>query len=150
MSQQADLSEFDRDFALAEYRELGSAIRHYIGLVTSTERFAIAGAAAFASFSISGLTDSISDAQIYVSAIPFVIVSLAGLRCLTLYLVISSSVEHLKKVEAALLRNPAIGFNRYDQERTVLKKAIEGTSGAYWAFACIASVAFWLLVNDIV
>jgi hypothetical protein len=141
--------EFERDFALAEYRELGSAIRHYVELVTATERFAIAGAAAFASFSISGLTEGIERAQIYVSAIPFVIVSLAGLRCLTLYLVIFDSVEHLKKVETALLSDTAIGFNRFDDRRRPLRRAIEGTSGAYWLFACVASAAFWLFVNDI-
>lgn len=76
--------------------------------------------------------------------------SLAGLRCLTLYLVIFASIDHLKKVEASLLRDSAIGFNRFDRERLFLKRAIEGTTGAYWSFACIASAAFWLLVNDIV
>ncbi|MEM1072805.1 MAG: hypothetical protein AAF665_17520 [Pseudomonadota bacterium] len=150
MTAKAQPNDFDKEFALAEYRELGSAIRHYISLITSTERFAIAGAAAFASFSISGLTESIIKAQIYVSAIPFVVVSLAGLRCLTLYLVIFASIKHLKTMEHALLHTEAIGFNRYDRERLVLQKAIEGTSGAYWAFACIASAAFWLLVNDII
>ncbi|MFK7945115.1 MAG: hypothetical protein AB8B85_19685, partial [Paracoccaceae bacterium] len=84
------LNDFDHEFALAEYHELGSAIRHYISLITSTERFAVAGAAAFASFSISGLAESVGKALIYLSAIPFVIVSLAGLRCLTLYFVIFS------------------------------------------------------------
>lgn len=148
--EEAELNNFDHEFALAEYHELGSAIRHYISLNTSTERFAVAGAAAFASFSISGLTESIEKAQIYVSAIPFVIVSLAGLRCLTLYFVIFSSVEHLTKLEAALLQSKTVGFNRHDMERSMLRRAIEGTSGAYWAFACAASAAFWLLVNDIV
>lgn len=141
--------EFERDFALAEYRELGSAIRHYVSVIAGTERFAIAGAAAFASFSISGLTEGIQQAQIYVSAIPFVIVSLAGLRCLTLYFVIFSSVNHLKKVEQALLSTPEIGFNRLDVQREPLRRAIEFTSGAYWVFACVASAGFWLFVNDI-
>lgn len=143
-------AEFERDFALAEYKEVGTTIRHYISLVTATERFAIAGAAAFASFSISGLTEGIERAQIYVSFIPFVIVSLAGLRCLTLYFVISSSVEHLKQVETELLTTNALGFNRLDGAHPFLRRAIELTSGAYWAFACGVSIAFWLLVNDIV
>lgn len=141
--------EFERDFVLAEYRELGAAIRHYVSLVTATERFAIAGAAAFASFSISGLTEGIERAQVYISAIPFVIVSLAGLRCLTLYFVIFSSVNHLKQMEDALLETHEIGFNRLDIHRFFLRRAIEGTSGAYWLFACAASAAFWLFVNDI-
>lgn len=149
MSSALSSPEFERDFALNEYRELGSAIRHYVSLVTATERFAIAGAAAFASFSISGLTEGIDRAQIYVSAIPFVIVSLAGLRCLTLYFVIFSSVDHLKKVEQALLATPEIGFNRLDVQREPLRRAIEITSGAYWVFACLASAAFWLFVNNV-
>ena len=141
--------EFERDFALAEHRELGAAIRHYISIVTATERFAIAGAAAFASFSISGLTEGIEKAQIYISAIPFVIVSLAGLRCLTLYFVVYGSVKHLQKLELALLSTPGIGFNRQDRMRNPLRRAIEVTSGAYWVLACLASAAFWLFVNGI-
>ncbi|MFK7879072.1 hypothetical protein [Roseobacter sp.] len=150
MSSDLTNPEFERDFALAEYKEIGTTIRHYISLVTATERFAIAGAAAFASFSISGLTEGIERAQIYVSFIPFAIVSLAGLRCLTLYFVISSSVEHLKQVETELLESNALGFNRLDGAHPLLRRAIELTSGAFWVFACSASIAFWLLVNDIV
>ncbi|XDA99179.1 hypothetical protein AB1M95_04520 [Sulfitobacter sp. LCG007] len=141
--------QFDRDFALAEYRELGQTMRQYIGEITSTERLAVAGAAAVASFSVSGISEGLERAQIFISAIPFIVLSLAGLRCLTLYLVIVSSLNHLTRLENEVLSNLALGFNRNANEGGILRRAIEATSGAYWLFACLSALAFWLYVNDI-
>ncbi|MDW4497331.1 hypothetical protein R5H30_05005 [Sulfitobacter sp. D35] len=140
---------FDRDFALAEYKELGETMRQYIGLITSTERLAVAGAAAFASFSVTGIVEGLEDARIFISAIPFVILALAGLRCLTLYLVIVSSLTHLTRLENEVLATEALGFNRNANRGGLLRRAIEATSGGYWLLACIAALAFWLYVNDI-
>ncbi|MEM9032619.1 MAG: hypothetical protein AAGB18_08230 [Pseudomonadota bacterium] len=140
----------EEEFALAEYREVGEFVRQYVGMITSTERYAVAGAAAFASFSISGLTEGLSNAQIVLTAIPFVVLALAGLRCLTLYLVIRRAVAHLIEMEGVLLKNPALGFNRIANRDNSVQRAIEVTSGGYWALACLAAIAFWLYANGFV
>ena len=140
----------DTTFALAEYEEIGEYIRQYVGMVTATERYAVAGAAAFASFSVSGLTEGLEQAKIVLSAIPLVVVALAGLRCLTLYLVIRSAVTHLIALENALLEDAALGFNRIANRNNAIRRSIEVTSGGYWAFACLAALAFWLYANGLV
>ena len=140
----------DAQHALAEYQELGQYIRQYVEIITSTERFAVAGAAAVASFSVSGLTEQLDRAQMMLSAIPFVLLALAGLRCLTLYLVIRSAVTHLETLEATLFADPDLGFNRVSNVKGSVRRSVELTSGAYWAFACAAALSFWLFANGFV
>ncbi|MEX2518826.1 MAG: hypothetical protein WD969_05790 [Paracoccaceae bacterium] len=143
---------FDNEFALAECRELRALVIKYVEIVTATERFALAGAAAVAAFSVSGLTPEIERARLFISAIPFLIVSLAGLRCLTFYFVISATLDHIERIEGAMLGEPALGLQRNAKARGgfAINRAIEAVSGGYWALAAIAALLFWLLVNDIV
>lgn len=139
---------FDSDFALAEYREMRGAVQSLLEAITATERFAVGGAAGFAAFSVSNLTDEVVGGRVFISAIPFVIVSLAGLRCLTLYLVMQTALSYIETVERALLKTPALGFQRhFDPDGWRITRAVEFVSGGYWALAVVASVAFWILVN---
>jgi hypothetical protein len=141
-------AEFDRAFALAEYGELRSGVRSLLDTITATERLAVLGAAGAAAFAVSGLTDELIEARPLVSAIPFVVVSLAGLRCLTLYLVLRATLRYIESVENAFLKDPALGFQRHFTPRGApVMRAVELVSGGYWALAVVASTAFWFLVN---
>lgn len=142
--------ELDRDFALAECHELRAFVSKYVELVTTTERFALAGAAGFAAFSVSGATEEIVRARPLLSAIPFFVLSLAALRCLTFYLVIRSALLHIERIERAVLTDPVIGYQRNAAggAGVPINRAIEAVSGGFWALAVAGSAVFWLLVND--
>ena len=142
------MSDFDTEFALAEYRELRSAVATLVEIITQTERFAVLGAAGAAAFSVSGLGEGFAGSRMFVSALPFVIVSLAGLRCLTLYSVLRATVRYIERVENALLTSPVLGFQRhFGRDGAGIDWYVERVSGAYWALAVAASVVFWLLIN---
>jgi hypothetical protein len=142
------IAGFDSEFALVEYREMRAAVSTLVVQITQTERFAVLGAAGTAAFSVSGFGDELAGGRMFVSALPFVIVSLAGLRCLTLYLVLHRTLHFIEQVENALLQTPALGFQRHfgrDGER--IQRYVEVISGGYWLLAVAASAIFWLLVN---
>jgi hypothetical protein len=137
----------DAEFALTEYRELRSTIRHLIDLITQTERFAVLGAAGAAAFSISGLADGFDESRIFISGLPFVVVSLGGLRCLTFYALLQATVRYIAGVEDALLKSPLLGFERHYAEGNKVHWYLERISGGYWFLAVVASVVFWFQVN---
>ncbi len=140
----------DREFALAESRELRAMIQKYVDVVTATERFALAGASAVAAFSVSDLTESLAEARIYVSFIPVVLLALAGLRCLTIYFVLQAMLAYLEELEQAYLSAPELGFQRrYGKRGQWINRAIEGVSGGFWAIGVLAALLFWALVNDV-
>lgn len=140
----------DLEFALAECRDLRSLVVKYVEIITTTERFALAGAAAFAAFSVSGLTDDLMRARVYISLIPFLILSLAALRCLTFYLVIRAILVYIESVERTILTDPALGVQRNATPvgASTLRRATESVSGGFWALAALAALLFWLILND--
>jgi flagellar biosynthesis protein FliQ len=145
------MDAFDREFALAESRELRAAALKYVDVITATERLALAGAAAVAAFSVSDVTAALAEAQVYVSFIPALILSLAALRCLTLYWVLQAVLEYLEEMESACLSAPDLGFQRrYGRRGRRINRAIEAVSGAFWALAVAAALLFWALVNGMV
>ncbi|QIE57403.1 hypothetical protein G5B40_19305 [Pikeienuella piscinae] len=145
-------AEFDKQFALAECGELRALIIKYVEIVTATERFALAGAAALAAFSVSGITPEIERARIFISALPLLILSLAGLRCLTFYFVIKVALAHVERVERAMLTEPALGLQRNAKQTGpfTINRAIEVVSGGFWSLGIVAALIFWLVVNDLI
>lgn len=143
-----DLDEFDQKFALAEASEMRTLVLRYFDTITATERFAVAGAAAVAAFSVSALTPELESARSLISAMPFLILSLAGLRCLTIYWVLLAALRHIERIETAALVHPDLGFQRqYAARRNRINRAIEAVSAAYWVLACGAAAAFWYFAN---
>jgi hypothetical protein len=143
------LAPVDKEFALAEYHELWTHAARLIDMITQTERFAVLGAAGAAAFSVSNLTDQFAASRAFVSALPFVVVSLAGLRCLTFYLVLRLILGYLRTLETALIEMPDLGFQRRrGDRRDHVNLFVEIVSGAYWVLAVGASLVFWVLVNQ--
>lgn len=139
---------FDEQFALAEIGELRTMVRSYFDNIAATERFAVAGAAAVAAFSVSGATDGVDTARPLITGIPFVILALAGLRCLTIYWVLVVALDHVKRIEEAMLANPALGFQRQHAARPGrVNRSIEAVSTLFWVLGCGAAAAFWWFAN---
>lgn len=142
---------FDEEYALMEAHELWNHIQTLSRSITDTERFSIAGAAAFAAFSISGLTAELDSARVMITAIPLVVLCLAALRCLTLYLVLAACLKHLQKLEEAFVEHPSLGFRRnVKASKLRLDTSIEFVSAVFWIVACGAALIFWLAINGFI
>ncbi|MFK7870762.1 MAG: hypothetical protein AB8B58_16170 [Roseobacter sp.] len=141
------IADFDADFALAEYRELRSLVSNYGRAIADTERYAVAGAAAIATFAASELGDGLAEARTLIAAIPFTLLFLAALRCMTLYWVLKEALLHIRRLEQSLVANPAIGFQRQYRGRwNRINRPIEVIMVTFWVIAISAAAAFWIIL----
>jgi hypothetical protein len=142
------LAPVDKEFALAEYHELWTHVARLIDMITQTELRRVGrrrrrGVLRFEPYR------QFAASRAFVSALPFVVVSLAGLRCLTFYLVLRLILGFLRTLETALIEMPDLGFQRRrGDRRDHVNLFVEIVSGAYWVLAVGASLVFWVLVNQ--
>ncbi len=140
----SDLSEHELDFLGREYERLAGNQMRYYDSVVATERLALAGAAAVAAFLVTDLPSFAAGQARVLSALPAAIVCLAGLRCLTIYLVMNSVADHLRNIEDAVFTREEFGFDRRFMATAKSKKRlIEATTTAFWAIATGAAFYFW-------
>lgn len=129
-----------------EYDRLAAEILEYYKTIVATERFAVLGAAALAAFLYTDLPKAVGAQAFILAWLPFLVLVLAGLRCLSLFIGMLSAGKYLGKIEGVFLDGmEEFGIQRHHTIKTskTLKMFVVTTS-AFWLVACGAALVFWL------
>ncbi len=145
MSEGSATATMDREFLLKEYARLSGDLMRYYDSITATERLALAGAAGIVAFLYSDLPSFAVGQGRILSALPAAIIALAGLRCLSIFMVMNEVARYLETVEAHLV-SPGFGFQRrFGRGSRLEYNTIVATTTAFWVLALIVALAFWAL-----
>jgi hypothetical protein len=132
-----------RDFLLREYDRLAHDLLHYFDTIVATERLALGAAAAVVAFLYTDLPAHAAGQTRVLAALPAAIVSLAGLRCLSIYFVMVAGSSYLRRVEAELA-TAGFGFqNEFSRRSPRTERFIVATTTLLWLLALAAAVFVW-------
>ncbi len=145
-----ELTHNDREVLLREYDLLRGQQMDYYRSILATERLAVAGAAAVIAFLYTKLPNFALGQSEIISAVPAAIIMLAGLRCLSIYIVMKKVSKYLERCEAALLDADAFGFQRsFTKPSALPMRVIEVTTTLFWTVATIACIYFWTVYEPV-
>ncbi|MBY8974619.1 hypothetical protein KHP62_02295 [Rhodobacteraceae bacterium NNCM2] len=136
---QTDQRHFER-----EYDRIAGELIHYFDAIVATERLAIAGAASVVAFLYTDLPSFAAGQAKILAALPLAIVALAGLRCLSIFVVMMTGAAYLRKIEREMLSRPDLGVQRtYSIDKSPAIWLIVVTTTAFWMFATAVTAYFW-------
>lgn len=140
------MTDDQRSFHLHEYDRLVGDLIKYYESITSTERLAVAGAAAIAAFLYTDLPTFAAGQARILAALPAAVIALAALRCFSIYLVMVEVSRYLRHLEGRLGLEEGLGFQRVFHGRAArYSRLLEWTTFLFWVLALGAAAAFWAL-----
>ncbi|MEM7177867.1 MAG: hypothetical protein AAF503_09185 [Pseudomonadota bacterium] len=136
---ESDLRHFER-----EYDRISGELVHYFDAIVGTERLAIAGAAGVIAFLYTDLPTFAAGQAKILSALPFAIIVLAGLRCFSIFVVMTTGAGYLRRIEQKLLSRPDFGIQQaYSTKQSPVIGLIVVTTTMFWVFATGVTAYFW-------
>ena len=127
--------DHQRDFLLREYDRLAGDLMHYFDTIVATERLALGAAAATVAFLYTDLPTFAAGPARILAGLPAAIVALAGLRCLSIYLVMTFTSGYLRRVEEQLCKT-GFGYQReFSRRSSGTERFIEATTTLLWILA---------------
>jgi hypothetical protein len=140
----SDTPDSDREFLLKEYDRLTGDLMHYYDGIVATERLALAGAAGVVAFLYTDLPSFAVGQAHVLSALPAAIIALAGLRCLSIFMVMEDVARYLRMVEGRVVSASELGYQRVFHARARLQHdTIVVTTTLFWILALAVAVVFW-------